>query len=168
MVLTGGYWITGRETLYSEGGRWMNMYGTMVEWYRHGETEVLGEKHYIVRVVGEWICMEQWWNGTDRGNWNTGREKFYTMVGRWMNLYRAIVEWYWQGENVVLGGKHYIVWVVGEWNVWSNDGMVLTRGIGTTGREILYSLCCRWMNVCGAMEEFYRQGETEALEENII
>jgi len=24
------------------------------------------------------------------------------------------------------------------------------------------------MNVCGAMEEFYRQGETEALEENII
>ena len=32
-----------------------------------GETEVLGEKHYIVWVVGEWMGMEHWWNGTDRG-----------------------------------------------------------------------------------------------------
>jgi len=23
------------------------------------------------------------------------------------------VEWYWQGETEVLGGKYYIVWVVG-------------------------------------------------------
>jgi len=33
-----------------------------------GETEVLGEKHYIASVVGGWMSMEQWWNGTDRGN----------------------------------------------------------------------------------------------------
>ena len=32
-----------------------------------GETEVLGEKHYTVWVVDGWMCMEQWWNGTDRG-----------------------------------------------------------------------------------------------------
>jgi len=30
-------------------------------------TAVLGEKHYIVWVVGEWLGMEHWWNGTDRG-----------------------------------------------------------------------------------------------------
>ena len=33
-----------------------------------GETEVLGEKHYTVWVVDGWMSMEQWWNGTDRGN----------------------------------------------------------------------------------------------------
>jgi len=33
-----------------------------------GETEVLEEKHYRVWVVDEWMSMEQWWNGTDRGN----------------------------------------------------------------------------------------------------
>ena len=33
-----------------------------------GETEVLGEKHYTAWVVDGWMCMEQWWNDTDRGN----------------------------------------------------------------------------------------------------
>ena len=33
-----------------------------------GETEVLGEKNYTVWVVDGWMSMEQWWNGTDRGN----------------------------------------------------------------------------------------------------
>ena len=32
-----------------------------------GETEVLGKKHCIVWVVGEWLCMEHWWNDIDRG-----------------------------------------------------------------------------------------------------
>ena len=67
MVLTGENWSTGRETLYSVGGRWMNGYGVLVEWYWQGKTEILGEKHYIARVVGEWIGMEHWWNDTDRG-----------------------------------------------------------------------------------------------------
>jgi len=31
----------------------MNGYGALAEWYRQGNTEVLGEKHYIVWVVGE-------------------------------------------------------------------------------------------------------------------
>jgi len=31
----------------------MNGYGAMVEWYRPGKTEVLGEKCYIAWVVGE-------------------------------------------------------------------------------------------------------------------
>ena len=44
MILTGENWSTGRKTLYSVGGRWMNEYGAMVEWYWQGETEVLGEK----------------------------------------------------------------------------------------------------------------------------
>jgi hypothetical protein len=47
MVLTGENWRTGRETLYSVSGRWMNGYGALVEWYWQGKTEVLGEKHYL-------------------------------------------------------------------------------------------------------------------------
>ena len=31
MVMTGNNCSTGRETLYSVGGRWMNEYGAMVE-----------------------------------------------------------------------------------------------------------------------------------------
>jgi len=34
------------------------------------------------------------------------------MVGE--DVYGAMVEWYWQGETEVLGGKHFKVWVVGE------------------------------------------------------
>jgi hypothetical protein len=39
-----------------------------------GETEVLGEKHNTALVVDGWMSMEHWWNGTDRGNWSTGRK----------------------------------------------------------------------------------------------
>ena len=67
MILKGENWSTGRKTLYSVGGRWMDEYGAMVEWYWQGETEVLGEKHYTASVVDEWMSMEQWWNDTDRG-----------------------------------------------------------------------------------------------------
>ena len=33
MMLTEENWSTGREALYSVGGRWMNEYGEMVEWH---------------------------------------------------------------------------------------------------------------------------------------
>jgi len=58
------------------------------------ETEVLGEKHYTVCVVDEWMSMEHWWNDTDRGNWSVGRKTLYSVCGRWMNEYGALVEWY--------------------------------------------------------------------------
>ena len=48
MRLTGENWSTGRKTLYSVGGRWMNEYGAMVEWYWQGKTEVLGEKNLFL------------------------------------------------------------------------------------------------------------------------
>jgi hypothetical protein len=67
-TLTEENWSTGRKTLYSVSGRWMNEYGAMVEWYWQGKTEVLGEKHYTAWVVDEWMSMEQWWNDTDREN----------------------------------------------------------------------------------------------------
>jgi len=70
MILTGENWSIGRETLYSVGGRWMNEYGVMVEWYWQGKTEVEREKHYTAWVVDEWMSMEQWWNDTDRGKLN--------------------------------------------------------------------------------------------------
>jgi len=37
MTLTGENRSTGRETLYSVGGRWMNGYGALVEWYWQGK-----------------------------------------------------------------------------------------------------------------------------------
>ena len=141
MVLTGENWSAGRETLYSVGGRWMNGYGALVEWYWQGKTEVLGEKHrvggrwmngcgamvewywqaktkvleekhYIVWVVGEWMGMDHWWNGSDRGNLKYWEN---SVGGRWMNGYGGMVEWYWQWKTEVLGQTHYIELVVGEW-----------------------------------------------------
>ena len=67
MILTRENWSTGRETLYSVGGRWMNEYGAIVEWYWQVKTEVLGEKHYTAGVVDGWMSMEQWWNETYKG-----------------------------------------------------------------------------------------------------
>jgi len=32
-----------------------------------GKPKVLGETHYTVWVVDEWMSMGQWWNDTDRG-----------------------------------------------------------------------------------------------------
>ena len=42
MILTGENWSTGRKT-YSVGGRWMDEFRTMLEWYWEGKTEVMGE-----------------------------------------------------------------------------------------------------------------------------
>jgi len=36
--------------------------------------------------------MEQWWNGTDRGNKSAWRKTLYSVGGRWMNEYGAMVE----------------------------------------------------------------------------
>ena len=58
-----------------------------------GETEVLGEKHYTVWVVDGWMCMEQWWNGTDRGKLKCWERNIIQCVcGRWMDEYGAMVE----------------------------------------------------------------------------
>ena len=78
MILTGENWSTGRETLYNVVGRWMNGYGAMVEWYWQGKTEVLGQKHYIVWMVDEWICMENGGMILTGENWSTGRETYHS------------------------------------------------------------------------------------------
>jgi len=123
MIRTGKHWSAGRETLYSVGGRWMNEYGAMVQWYWQGKTEVLGEKSYRAWVVDEWV----WRNGgmiLTGENWSAGRETLYSVGGRWMNEYRAMVEWYWQGKTEVMGEKHYTAWVVDGWmsmEQWWND-----------------------------------------------
>jgi len=127
------YWEN--KILYSVGGWWMNECGSMVEWYWQGKSEVLGEKHYTAWVVDEWMSMEQWWNDTDRGNWSAWRKKLYSVGGRRMNEYGAMVERYWQGKSEVLGEKHYTAWVVDEWmsmEQWWND---TDRGKWSTGRK---------------------------------
>ena len=63
-----------------------------------GETEVRGEKPYTASVVDEWMGMEHWWNDTNRGNWSTGRKTLYSVGGRWMKGYGALVECYWHGK----------------------------------------------------------------------
>ena len=57
MILTRENWNTGRKTLYSVGGRWMNEYGAMVEWYWQGKTEVRGVKHYrlILKLIVHYL-----------------------------------------------------------------------------------------------------------------
>jgi hypothetical protein len=47
-------------------------------------------------------------------NWSTGRGTFYSVCGRWMSEYGALVEWYWQGKTEVLGEEHYTACVVDE------------------------------------------------------
>ena len=96
------YW---EKTLYSVGGRWMDEYGAMVEWYCQGKTDVLGEKHYTVWVVDDWISMEHGGMILTGENLSTGRKTLYSVGGRWMNEYGAIVEWFWQGKREVLGEK---------------------------------------------------------------
>ena len=63
-----------------------------------GETEVLREKYYRALVVDEWMGMEHWLNDTDRKNWSSERKILYSVDGRWINVYGALVEWYWQGK----------------------------------------------------------------------
>ena len=124
MILTGEIWSTGRKTLYSVGGRWLNEYRAMVEWYWQGKPEVLEEKHSTAWVVDEWMSMEQWWNDTDRGKLKYWEKNIIKVGGRWMDEYGAMVEWYWQGKPEVLEEKHYTVWVVDEWmsmEQWWND-----------------------------------------------
>jgi len=43
-----GNWSTGRKTLHSVGGRWINGYGALVEWYWQGKLKYL-EKSIIQR-----------------------------------------------------------------------------------------------------------------------
>jgi len=86
----------------------------MVDRYWQGETEVLGEKQYVSGVVVEWMGVEQWWNGTDSGNWSVGRETLCSVRVMWMNGCGAIVEWYWRGTEA-MGVKNYVAWVVCEW-----------------------------------------------------
>jgi hypothetical protein len=58
---------------------------------------VLSLQRKPTKCTSNYLCMEHWWNDTDKGNWSTGRKTLYSVGGRWMNEYGALVEWYWQG-----------------------------------------------------------------------
>ena len=64
MILTGENWSTGRKTLYSVGGWWMNEYGAMVEWYWQGKTETLEQKSVWVSLCPPQIPHWQAWDRT--------------------------------------------------------------------------------------------------------
>jgi len=65
----------------------------MVEWYLEEKTEVLGEKHYRLRVVDGWMSVEQWWNDTERGKLKYWEKNIIQCVcGRWMDECGAMVE----------------------------------------------------------------------------
>ena len=99
-------------------------------------------------------------------NWSARGKTLYSVCGRWMNEYGAMVEWYWQGKTEVLGEKHYTVCVVDGWmsmEQWWND---TDRGNLKCWRKTLYRVGGRWMDEWGAMVEWYWQGKTEVLGEN--
>ena len=127
MILTGENWTTGRK-IYSLGGRWMDEYGAMVEEYWQGKTEVMGEKYYAVWVVDRWMCVEQWWNDTDRGKLKYWEKTLYSVGGRWMDEFGAMVEWYREGKSEMLVEKYYTLWVVDGWMSMSQLGNDTDRG----------------------------------------
>ena len=54
--------------------------------------------------MDEWV----WSNGgiiLTRENWTIGRKTLYTVCGRWMNEYGAMVEWYWHGKTELIQVK---------------------------------------------------------------
>ena len=54
--------------------------------------------------MNEWV----WSNGgmvLTGENWSAGRKTLYSVGGRWMNEYGAMVECYWQRKTKVLGEK---------------------------------------------------------------
>ena len=53
---------------------------------------MLGEKHYTGWVVDGWMGMEQCWKDTDRGNLKYWEKKLYSVGGRWMDGYGAMLE----------------------------------------------------------------------------
>ena len=79
----------------------------MMEWYWLGKTEVLSEKHYTARVVDEWMCMEHWWNETDRGKlkyWEKnimqcGLDEWMSMEQWWNDTNRGKLK-YWE-KNII-------------------------------------------------------------------
>ena len=88
-----------------------------------GENWSTGEKHYTAWVVDEWLSMEQWWNDTGE-NWSTGRKTLYSVGGRWMNEYGAMVDDTDRENWTVLGEKLYTASVVDGWmsmEQWWND-----------------------------------------------
>jgi len=156
------YW---KKTFYSVCGcwRWVWSNGGML---LTGGNWITGRKT-LYRVGGRWRCV--WSNGgmvLTVGNGSTGRKKLYSVGGRW--------RWVWSncwmiltGETEVLGGKHYIVWVVGgdgygarvEW-YWKVETEVL-------GGK-LYIVWVVGEDGYGAMVERYWQGKLHYCEENII
>jgi len=38
--------------------------------------------------------MEEWWNDTERGKLKCWEKTLYSVGGRWMDGYGALVEWY--------------------------------------------------------------------------
>jgi len=43
-------------------------------------------------VVDGWMCVEKWWNDTDRGKMKFWEKTFYISVGKWMDECGAMVE----------------------------------------------------------------------------
>ena len=123
-ILTGENWSTGRKTLYSVGGIWMDECGSMVEGYWEGKTEVRG-KNIIQRgwYMNGWV----WSNGgmiLTGENWNARSKVLYIVGGRWMNECGAMVKWYWQGKPEISGENYYTMWVVDGWmsmKQWWNE-----------------------------------------------
>ena len=91
--------------------------------------QVLFKMMSIAEITWHWSQMNGWvWSNGGMvltgENWSAGRKTLYSVSGRWMDAYGAMVEWYWQGKPEVLGEKHYTVWVVDGWmsmEQWWND-----------------------------------------------
>ena len=83
--------------IISVSERWMNKYGTLVEWHWQGNWSARRKTLYSVGsswMIENGALVEWHW----QGNWSAGRKTLYSVGGRWMNDYGTLVEWYWQGK----------------------------------------------------------------------
>ena len=75
---------------------WVCSIITMIQ---KGNSGVLGEKQSSVWVLNEWMCMVLWWKILRRENRSRERNPSYSLGGSWINVYGAVVEWYWQRKQ---------------------------------------------------------------------
>jgi len=120
----------------------------MEQWWltETGEIRISTTNFFTVWGVGEWMCMEQWWNDTERGIWISGTKIVHSEGGWWMNVYGTMVEWHWQGKSEVLGEKLFTAWVVGEWMGMEHLWNNSVRGNLKCWDKVVQ--CCCLMNKC--------------------
>ena len=113
MVLTGENWSTGRKTLYSVGGRWMNEYGATVECYWQEKTEILVENPFPSLLFPTYAtCTVQ---GSNRGlhSWcQLLTPRTISIINHFAKPIITVLKYTWKPITLHYGNSiHYALWI---------------------------------------------------------